>query len=186
MQQHCKGIAATILTLGKKFLRQFGAPIPIQDNSTSNIKLNSRQAHVIREASLIIVDEMSIMDWKLLTFLDIFLKMLTKIDACMGGKCVILMGNLRQCPPVVTGGNRPAIVVASVINTECWHEFKTHKLERNMRVEQLTTDTNQERIDLLRKHCKWLLDLGKLWARHFIDNLGHQFQSRTTQLQTSS
>ena len=56
------GIAATILTLVKTFHQQFGAPIPIQYNSTSNIKLNSREAHVIREAALIIVDEVSMMD----------------------------------------------------------------------------------------------------------------------------
>ena len=36
----------------------------------------------------------------------------------MGGKVVILMGDLRQCPPVVSGGNIPAIVSASVVNAD--------------------------------------------------------------------
>ena len=50
------------------------------------------------------------MNWRLLNLLGRFLRILMNKDPYMGGKCVILMGDLRQCPPVVTGGNRPAIV----------------------------------------------------------------------------
>ena len=60
------GIAATILTLGNTFHRQFEAPIPVYDDLISNIKLDSREAYTIIEAALIIVDEVSMMDWKLL------------------------------------------------------------------------------------------------------------------------
>ena len=105
------------------------------------------------------VDEVSMMHWKLLNMLDRFLRILMNKDTFMGGKCVLLMGDLRQCPPVVTGGNRPAIVSVSVINAEAWSQFTTHKLTKNMRVERLI-NSDQERTEHLRSHGEWLLKLG--------------------------
>ena len=56
------GIAATILTLGKTFHRQFGTPIPCHGNSSSSMKLGSRNAQLIIKAALIMVDEVSVMN----------------------------------------------------------------------------------------------------------------------------
>ena len=47
------GITATILRLGKTFHCQFGAPIPIHSDSTSNLKLALKEAQMIINASLI-------------------------------------------------------------------------------------------------------------------------------------
>ena len=77
----------------------------------------------------------------------------------MGDKCVLLMGDLRQCPPVVTGGSRPSIVEASVINADSWHEFTKHQLTKNMRVERIIAN-DSGRAQVLREHAKWLLALG--------------------------
>ena len=64
-----------------------------------------------------------------------------------------------QCPPVVSGGNRPAIVSASVVNAEVWSQFTIHNLRNNMRVELLIArDTHQK--EQLRRHAAWLLRLG--------------------------
>ena len=89
------GIAATILRLGKTFHRQFGAPIPILSDSTSNLKLASKEAQMIIKVAVIMVDEVSMMHWKFLTLLDRFLKTLMKNNKDMGGKVVILIGYLR-------------------------------------------------------------------------------------------
>ena len=153
------GIAATILTLGKTFHRQFGVPVPCNADSSSSIKLDSQEADIIREAARIMVDEVSMMNWRLLNLLDRFLKQLMGNSSFMGDKCILLMGDLRQCPPVVTGGSRPAIVEASVINTDAWHEFTKHQLTRNMRVERIIS-IDSGRAQVLREHARWLLALG--------------------------
>ena len=77
----------------------------------------------------------------------------------MGGKVVILMGDLRQCPPVVTGGNRPAIVSALIVNAEVWSQFTIHNLRKNMRVELLIAQYPHQK-EQLRRHAAWLLKLG--------------------------
>ena len=96
--------------------------------------MGSHEAEVITATALIMIDEVSMMNWRLLNLLDRFLRILMNKDTFMGGKCVILMGDLRQCPPVVTGGSGPAIVEASVINAEAWCAFTKHQLTKNMRV----------------------------------------------------
>ena len=72
---------------------------------------------------------------------------------------------------MVTGGARPAIVEASVINAEAWSQFTRHQLTRNMRVERIM-NINPHRCDILRKHAKWLLDLGNgTLPTTFLDDL---------------
>ena len=133
--------------------------------------MGSRDAELIKAAALIMIDEVSMMNWRLLNLVDRFLRVLMKKDIFMGGKYVILMGDLRQCPPVVTGGARPAIVEASVINAEAWSQFTRHQLTRNMRVERIM-NINTHRCDILPKHAKWLLDLGNgTLPTTFLDDL---------------
>ena len=93
------GIAATILKLGKTFHRQFKVPVPCHADSSSGIKMGSHEAEVIRAAALIMIDEVSMMNWHLLNFLGRFLRILMNKDTFTGGKCILLMGDLRQCPP---------------------------------------------------------------------------------------
>ena len=82
-----------------------GVPIPCEQDSTSKLKLNSKEAHIIRDAALIMIDEILMMNWKILNMLDRMFRTLTNCNVFMGGKCVVLMGDLRQCPPVVRGGD---------------------------------------------------------------------------------
>ena len=57
MQLHCQVLQLQFLNLGKTFHRQFGIPIPCHSDSSSSIKLGSRDAQLIIEAALIMVDE---------------------------------------------------------------------------------------------------------------------------------
>ena len=61
------------------------------------------------------VDEVSMMDYKLLDLLDRFLQELMQSETFMEGKLVIMMHDFRKILTVVTGGNRAAIVSAAVI-----------------------------------------------------------------------
>ena len=121
--------------------------------------MGSNESKLIKAAALIMVDEVSMMNWRLLNLLDRFLRILMNKDNFMGGKIIILMGDLRQCPPVVTGGLWAAIVEASMINAEAWCELTKHQLKKNMRVERILS-ANPGRTNCLCKHAKWLLDMG--------------------------
>ena len=131
------GIAATMLCLGTTLHKRMGVPIPCTRESCTKLKLNSKEAQIIKDATLIMIDEISMMNWKILNMLDRMRRMLMDSDVFMGGKCMVLMGDLRQCPPVVKGGKRPDIVSDSIINRESWQHFKIHHLTKNMRVERM-------------------------------------------------
>jgi len=64
------GIAATLMVKGTTFHRRFGVPIDCSEDSTSSIKPTSKEADVIRQACVIFVDEVSMMNNKLVDFLD--------------------------------------------------------------------------------------------------------------------
>ena len=124
------GIAGTMLRGGGTFHRRFGAPIPCHSDSSSKLKLNSKEVEIIKKARLIMIDEISMMNWKLMNMFDRFLRAVMNCDKYMGGKCVVIMGDLRQCPPVVIRGLRPHVVSESVINSESWSHFKLHKMKK--------------------------------------------------------
>jgi len=64
------GIAATLLTLGATFHSTFSVPIPVYSDSCSKIGLDSPEADRIRQAKLIVIDEVSMMNKYLLDLLD--------------------------------------------------------------------------------------------------------------------
>ena len=59
------------------------------------MKLDSEEAESIRIASLIIIDEISMLHWNQLDLLDKLMRELMKNNKFMGGKWVVLMGDLR-------------------------------------------------------------------------------------------
>ena len=65
-------IAATLLTLGGMFHCQFDIPIPCFKDSSSKLSLNSLAIDIIKQASFIIIDEVSMMHKYILELLDRF------------------------------------------------------------------------------------------------------------------
>ena len=130
------GIAATLFTLGSTFHRKFAAQIPCGSSGASRLKLNSNEARIKKKSCLIMIDEVSMMNFDLLDLLDRFLRVLMEKDLCMGGKLI------RQILPVVPGGNRAAIVSATILSSDIWKYFKPLHLTKNMRVECLLQHGN--------------------------------------------
>ena len=153
------GIAATLLPLATTYHRRFGVPIPCYRDSCSNIKLNSRDAQYIKMASLIMIDEVSMMDFKILDLLNRFLQVLMENEKLMGGKTVVLMHDFRQCPPVVPGGSRAAVISTTVKSSDIWSHFKPLSLKLNMRVERLII-RDPTRAQRLKEYGEWLLSVG--------------------------
>ena len=155
------GIAATLLRLGTTFHRRYGAPVPCDGQSCSYLKLNSNEARIIKECLLIMIDEVSMMDYKLLDMLDRFLHEIMKDDRPFGGKLIVLIHDFRQILPVVKGGRRAAVVGAVVMASNLWKHFQPLQLTRNMRVENMlrNCDCPAKRQHLL-SHKEWLLSVG--------------------------
>ena len=74
------GIAATLISIGSTFHKRFGIPVPCEEYSTSNLKINSQKAQMIKDAKIIFVDEVSMMHCHQLSCLDRFLKELMLCD----------------------------------------------------------------------------------------------------------
>jgi len=155
------GIAATLMRKGTTFHRRFGAPCNCTMESISSIKLGSEEAKQIQKASIIFIDEVSMMNRELLDFLDRFLRSVTNTDKPMGGKLVILMHDFRQLLPVVQRGSRGDIVRSSVIFSDVWKNFTPLQLTKNMRVEILRIGEDLVQSHLLDMHSKWLLSIGE-------------------------
>jgi hypothetical protein len=124
------GIAATLMKLGTTFHRRFGVPIPTLSDSSSKIKLDSQQANLLRDAIVLIIDESSMMNHKLLDLLDRFLRILMGVNEYMGGKLVILMHDFWQILPVIPQGRRADIVAAAIINSEAWENFTRYEFAK--------------------------------------------------------
>jgi len=55
------GIAGTLLKGGRTVHSGFKLPVPLLDTSVSSMRLNSAEAHTLRQASLIIIDEITML-----------------------------------------------------------------------------------------------------------------------------
>ena len=120
------GIASILLTGGTTAHSRFGIPVPVADESTSNIKVTSERARVIEEAAVIIWDEITMADKHAVECADRLCReiMALKEDelgrVAFGGKVVIFAGDWRQLLPVVKHGGRAQIVNATLKSSEMW------------------------------------------------------------------
>jgi ATP-dependent DNA helicase PIF1 len=127
------GIAATLLSGGRTYHSQFKLPIPLKENSVSNMRGNSEDAKLLKGSSLIIWDEATMATHHALDAVDRLLRDLIGNDSPFGGKVILLGGGFRQCLPVVKHANRVVIVQSSIKYSRLWPTFQQLKLERNMR-----------------------------------------------------
>jgi hypothetical protein len=142
------GIAATLLKGGRTYHSQFKLPVPLLDNSTSNMRPNSKDAEMLRNAKLIIWDESTMAPSYALNAVDKLFKDLMSNELPFGGKVMLLGGDFRQCLPVVRHGNRVRIVQTSIKYSPSWRGFEQIKLSTNMRA-------NDDSV-----FSEWLLKLG--------------------------
>ena len=157
------GIAAILLSLGTTCHKRFGVPVPCTEDSSSKHKLNSNESTLIKMAKVMIIDKVSMMGYKILDLIDRYLKVLMNNNIQFGGKLILLMHNFRQILPVVPGGNRAAVVSASVKSSENWEQFSAESLTDNMRVQKalLNEETHSEtQVNELSKYADWLLKVG--------------------------
>jgi hypothetical protein len=100
------GIAATLLLNGATYHSTFKIYKPITETTTSKIEEHSYIAKLIREASLIICDEATMMTRYALKAIEKILRKIMRNNLPYGKNVVVLAGDFRQCLPVVKHDNR--------------------------------------------------------------------------------
>ncbi|XP_065642205.1 uncharacterized protein LOC124814644 [Hydra vulgaris] len=143
------GIAATLLKNGCTMHNLFKLPVPILETSTCNITLNSIHGRFLRQISLYLLDEASMIPKYALSAIDKLLQDICNNSFPFGGKVILMGGDFRQILPVVKRG-RPAEVIELCLKcSEYWQYVQRFSLTVNMRVQIEEEEFSQ-----------WLLKLG--------------------------
>ncbi|XP_058810194.1 ATP-dependent DNA helicase pif1-like [Phymastichus coffea] len=144
------GIAANLLKNGKTVHTTFKMPLSITETTVCNIKPNSKEGEIMRNAKVIIWDEISMTSKMAFEAVDRSLRDICNNDLPFGGKIIIASGDFRQILPVVRHGSRTEIIENLVKNCEVWRTFKRMALTENVRVS-----------DDDRQFKNWLLQVGE-------------------------
>ncbi|XP_016488550.1 uncharacterized protein LOC107808529 [Nicotiana tabacum] len=89
------GVAASILPGGRTAHSRFKISIDIDENFSCNISKQSSLACLIRDAKLIVWDEVSMAKKKMIETFDLLLKDLLNTNVLFGGKVVVFGENMR-------------------------------------------------------------------------------------------
>ena len=89
------GIASTLLINGATAHSTFQIPIPLLPNSTCNIKRQSARAQMLRDTTIFIWDEASMIPANALKAVDVLLRDITQVDRPFGGKFMFLGGDFK-------------------------------------------------------------------------------------------
>lgn len=153
------GIAATVIKHGRTAHSAFGIPIssaaPVWGPSYQSAK-----GAEIREADLIVIDEISMLHKKDLAHIDRVCKDQARTHQerrmPFGGKVVIICGDWKQLLPVVPKGRPANQAEACVRNSPDYNKFERVRLRQNMR---MTADQHD--------YIGWTNEIG--CGRNFID-----------------
>lgn len=127
------GIASSLISDWMTVHSRFKLPVPTEMDSVSRIKIDRPEGDFVRKASLVIIDEASMVSKSVLNCLDDLFKKTMNNDLPLGGKCTLLAGDFRQCIPV---SDIPAIENSSTLSlkySDLWHHFNHMSLINNMR-----------------------------------------------------
>ncbi|KAH0650144.1 hypothetical protein KY284_030056 [Solanum tuberosum] len=126
------GVAASVLPGGRTAHSRFKLPIDTRENCACNISKQSSLASLIRDAKLIVWDEVSMAKKKLIETFDSFLKDIMNTDTLFGGKVVVFGGDFRQTLPVIQNGKKEDFINESLLNSTIWDHLEKYQLVQNM------------------------------------------------------
>ncbi|XP_051167634.1 uncharacterized protein LOC127285579 [Leptopilina boulardi] len=127
------GIAATLLPNGKTVHKILGLPVPLYGDSSSSIKLQSKEGIFLKDTDVFIWDEAPMAPKYALEIMDKLLRDIMNSNEPFGGKVLILGGDFRQILPIKERGTRSEIVNLSIKNSKVWKHFTKFTLTENMR-----------------------------------------------------
>ena len=128
-------IAASIMPRDRTAHSMFKIPIKLEDNSVCNFTKQNGIVALLREASLIIWDEVAMTRSQAVETLDRSLQDIIGCDLPFGGKVMVFGGDSRQVLPVVPRGTRAQICDATLLQSYIWDDIKIIRLKQNMRAQ---------------------------------------------------
>ncbi|KAJ8910343.1 hypothetical protein NQ315_004542 [Exocentrus adspersus] len=141
------GIAASIFKDGRTIHSTFKLPFDINKTTTSSVTPTSEQGRAIAAASLIIIDEVSMVTSLIFNVIEQALRDICRNERPFGNKIILIGGDFRQTLPVVVGGDRCMIVNSCIQSSRHWPLFVNVELHANVQALH-----NQQ-------FSRWLLDL---------------------------
>lgn len=153
-------VAASLLDGGRTAHSVFKIPIPCYAESVCSISLDSALAARIREADLIIWDEIVMCVRYSVEAVDRTLRAIMDAeDIPFGGKCVLFSGDFRQILPVVPKGSRGMIVHMCLKSSPLFSDLTVLRLSENMRLKKLKEDPDADEAAL--QYPEYLLRVGE-------------------------
>ena len=148
------GIAGTLLPGGSTIHAKLKVPIKLSDISECKYKENSGTEEMVKQAKLLVIDEVTQGNKQLYETVDRSLRKTRKNDKPFGGITTILSGDWMQCLPVVPRGGKADVLNSTLKKSKLWKSIMKFKLTQNMR---LKNSTDPEEI----KFNEWLLRVGE-------------------------
>ncbi|XP_058802820.1 uncharacterized protein LOC131670858 [Phymastichus coffea] len=164
------GIAATLLPHGKTVHKTFSLPVPMFQDSSSNIKAQSKEAQLLQETKVFIWVEISMAPRYALEIVNKTLQNCMNNNLPFGGKVIIVGGDLRQLLPIKVHGTRSEILSLCVKYSPVWNYFTKFSLTTNMRVLRNEIEFS-----------KFLLNLGNGTLNNLNDNVNLPEQGIVTE-----
>ncbi|CAH9081579.1 unnamed protein product [Cuscuta epithymum] len=131
------GIAASILPGGRTAHSRFKLPLDGESKYICNIGKQSAEAKLLRAARLILWDEASMANRRIVESLDTTLRDILGVDSLFGGKVMVFGGDFRQTLPVVRSGTRTDFVDACLLKSIIiWPHVHRLRLIKNMRAHE--------------------------------------------------
>lgn len=132
------GISAALLPSGETCHKAFGLPTNLHYGSTSQIKVQTDEAEIVRGANIIIADEMGAASKHMLDAMDVLLRDLHNSDVPFGAVPIVCGGDFRQTLPVYQRAHTAACIENGIMRSELWPLFQVHRLTTNMRAAAAT------------------------------------------------
>ena len=167
------GIAAHLLPGGRTAHSKFQIRIPNDEVLRMNTGRNDPKANLIRSASLIIIDEASMLHKKDYEAMDrTFRTIMDREDpeVAFGGIPILFSGDFRQILPVVKDEGKFGTMEASLQRSRMWPKIKVLHLTENMRIKLRATREN-ESLDDLKEYGEFSLRVGD-GKENIISDLG--------------
>ncbi|VDL66325.1 unnamed protein product, partial [Nippostrongylus brasiliensis] len=133
------GIAANLLPKGRTVHSAFKLIVADQ-NRSSSMKRQQKEARRLMETDVIIWDEISMASKAAFEAVDILLRDVMQNNSPFGNKLIVVGGDFRQTLPIVQHGGREETVQACVSRSLLWPLFNKLRLSTNMRARDATVE----------------------------------------------
>lgn len=131
------GACSTDFRAGRTLHSIFGLPLNVDgldlESLASSLRYDSVEAQRLRDACVLIIDELPALHNAYLHIIDDVMKRVTGSTHPFGGRVVVAAGDGRQCSVVVKSGNRADSAAASVKASPLWPRFRVFSLTKTVR-----------------------------------------------------